>query len=180
MSFLEKKVEDLKLMVPGEVRWCLKSSFRDEANTPKGDADLAYGRYEPVYTEMELLDIYQDLLGTKASAPESVESAVDELEEQTNDRTSVYSLISRLDEHSPQEPGTSQSHAMGVDLQGPVTRYRQTVSRLTAILQDPNVTMERLDPSPSGNEGVQQILPSPLEWAAFIRECVSTLQDESA
>lgn len=34
MSFLEKKVEDLKLMVPGEVRWYLEFSFGGDANIP--------------------------------------------------------------------------------------------------------------------------------------------------
>jgi len=179
MSFLEKKVEDLKLMVPGEVRQYLELSFSD-ADIPKDDSDLAYGRYEPVYTEMELLDIYQDILGTQAPVPEPVESAVDEFEEQANDRALVHSLISRLDEHSPPEPGTSQAHAMDVDSQGPVTRYRRTVSRLAAIIQDPDATMERPDPSPSESKGLRPILPSPLEWAAFIRECVSTLQDGCA
>jgi len=180
MSFLEKKVEDLKLMVPGEVRRYLEFSFCGGANIPKDDSDLAYGRYEPVYTEMELLDIYQDLLGTQVPAPEPVQSTVDDFEEQANDRTLVHSLISRLDEHSPPEPGTSRSHAMGVDSQAALTRYRRTVSRLSAIIQDPDTTMKHPDPSPSESEGVRQTLPSPLEWAAFIRECVSTLQDGCA
>ena len=180
MSFLEKKVEDLKLMVSGEVRWYLELSFCDDTHIQKDDADLAYGHYEPVYTEMELLDIYQDLLGTQVSAPESAETAVDQLEEQAKDRTLVFSLIRRLYEHSPPEPGTSQSHAMDVDSQGPITRYRQTVSRLTAIFQDPDATVEHPDHSPSESKGAQRIPPSPLEWAAFIRECVSTLQGESA
>ena len=126
---------------------------------------------------MELLDIYQDLLGTQAPTPESGESAVDEFEEQANDRTFVHSLVSRLDEHSP---GTSQSHAMGVDSQGPVTRFRQTVSRLAAIFQDLDTSMEHPDLPPLESKGIQRILPSPLEWAAFIRECVSTLRAETA
>jgi len=125
---------------------------------------------------MELLDIYQDLLGTQAPAPEPVESTVDVFEEQANDRILVHSLISRLHKHSPQEPGTSQSHAMSLCSQGPVTRYQRTVSRLEAIIQAPGTTMEHPNPSPSESKGVQQVLPSPLEWAAFIRECVSTLQ----
>lgn len=184
MSFLEQKVEDLKLMVPGEVRRYLEFSLCNGANSPKDDADLAYGRYEPVYTEMELLDIYQDLLSTQVQAPEMMEPAADELEEQANDRALVHSLISRLNENSPPEPGTSQSHATDVDPQGPVTRYRQTVSRLAAILQGSDTTTEHPDASSSvpssESKAVQQVLPSPLEWAAFVRECVSTLRHESA
>lgn len=179
MSFLEKKVEDLKLMVPGEVRRCCVP-FCDDTDIPKDESDLAYGRYEPVYTEMELLDIYQDLLGTHVPAPDPVESAVDEFEEQANDRTLVHSLISRLDEHPPPEPGTSQSHAMGVDSQEAVTRYRRTISRLEAIIQDPDTKIEHPHPSPSTSKVEQQTLPSPLEWAALIRECVGTLQDGCA
>jgi hypothetical protein len=185
MNFLEQKVEDLKLMVPGEVRRYLESSLCNDANLPKDDADLAYGRYEPVYTEIELLDIYQDLLSTQAQATGSVESATDEFEERANDRALVHSLISRLNEHSPPEPGTSQSHATGADSQEPVTRHRQTVSRLAAMLQDPDTTTEHPDPpssvpSPSENKAIQRTILSPLEWAAFIRECVSRSQDEIA
>ena len=185
MSFLEQKVEDLKLMVPGQVRRHLKYSLCSDANAPKDDADLAYGRYEPVYTEMELLDIYQDLLSTEVQGPEPVESATNGIKEKRNDRGLVHSLISRLNEHSPPEPGTSQSHATGIDSQGPVNRYRKTVSRLAAILQDSNAATELPGPSssipsPSESNAVQRILPSPLEWAAFIRECVSTLDDESS
>jgi len=185
MGFLEQKVEDLKLMAPGQVRRDLKFSLCNDANAPKDDDDLAYGRYEPVYTEMELLDIYQDLLSTEVQAPESAESAANGIREKTNDRKLVHSLISRLNEHSPPEPGTSQSHATGVDLQGSVTRYRNTVSRLTAILQDSNTTAEFPDPSssnpsPSECNVIQRILPSPLEWTAFVRECVSTLEDEGS
>jgi len=124
---------------------------------------------------MELLDIYQDLLSTQVQAPESVESAADEFEAQANDRTLVHSLLSRLNEHSPPEPGTSQSHAMGIGSQGSVTRYRQTVSRLAAILQDPDITTEHPDPSSPESKTIQRILPLLPEWAAFIRECVSGL-----
>jgi len=175
MSFLEQKVEDLGLMIPDKVRQYPEFPLRNSANASKDDADLAYGRYEPVYTEMELLDIYKDLLDTKAQTPGSAESTTNEFGEQANDQTLVHSLISRLNKHSPPEPGTSQSHTMGVDLQGPVTDYRQIVSQLAAILQDPDTVTEHPDPSPSVGEVKQQILPSPLEWAAFIRECVSAL-----
>jgi hypothetical protein len=114
---------------------------------------------------MELLDIYQDLLSTQVQAPESVESAVDEFEEQANDRTLVHSLISRLNEHSPPEPGTSQSHAMSVDSQGPITRYRQTVSRLAAILQDPDTTTEyTLHPSLHHRKAMQYNGSSHHRW----------------
>lgn len=176
MSPLEKMVEDLGLMIPDKVRRDLEFLFCNGANAPKDDADLAYGRYEPVYTEMELLDIYQDLLGTQAQTPGLVESTTNEFEEQANDQTLVHSLTSRLNNHSPPEPGTSQSHTMSIDLQGPVTHYRQTVSQLAAILQDSDTMTEHPDPSPSVGKVKQQILPSPLEWAAFIRECVSALQ----
>ncbi|KAF9649559.1 hypothetical protein BDM02DRAFT_3186192 [Thelephora ganbajun] len=165
MSLLEQKVEDLKLMV-----------------SDKDEADLAYG-YEPVYTEMELLDIYQDLLSTQIQAPESTESAADTFEEQADDRALVHSLISRVNEHAPSEPGTSQLHATCVDSQGPVSRYRQTISRLTAILQGPGITAGHPDPSPSvpsGRNAMQQVLPSPPERAAFIRECIRVNERESA
>ena len=157
----------------------MEFSFCSGANIPKDDSDLAYGRYEPIYTEMELLDIYQDLLGTQVPAPEPVESAVDEFEEQANDRKLVASLISRLDGNSPPEPGTSQYHAMGVGSQEPITRYRRIVSRLAAIIQDPDITVEHPDPSPSKSKGAQRSLPSPSEWTAFVRECVSTSYNES-
>ena len=130
---------------------------------------------------MELLDIYQDLLSTQVQVPEPAESAAAEFEEQANDRTLVHSLVTRLNEHSPPEPGTSQSHAMSVDSEWPFTRCRQTVSRLAAIIQGPDTATEHpdppsLDPSPSESEVVRRTLPSPLEWAAFVRECVSTLE----
>lgn len=180
MSFLEQKVEDLKLMVPDQVRRYLEFLLCNGANVPKDDADLAYGRYEPVYTEMQLLDIYQDLLSTNFQTPGSVESATDELEEQANDQKLLHSLVNRLNDHLPPEPGTSQSHTMDTSLQDPATRYRQTVFQLAAILQDPDTATEHPDPSPSPGRVKRQILPSPLEWAAFIRECVSTLEVESS
>ena len=178
MSFLEQKVGDLKIMVPDEVMRYLAFLSYNDTNTPKDDADLAYGRYEPVYTEMELLDIYQDLLSTQVQTPELVETATDEFKEQAKDKTLVHSLISRLNEHLPLEPGTSQSHTIGIDLQEPPTRYRKTVSQLAAILQDSDTATEHSDPPSSVGKMKQQILPSPLEWAAFIRECVSTFQVE--
>jgi hypothetical protein len=123
---------------------------------------------------MELLDIYQDLLDTQVRTHQSAESVTDEFEEQENDRTSVHSLIKRLDKHSPPEPGTSKSHADGLDLRGPDSRYRRAVSQLAAVLEDMDTTMENPDPS-SSLEMNHRILPSPLEWASFIRECVSPL-----
>ena len=66
---------------------------------------------------------------------------------------------------------------MDLDSRGLVTRYRRTVSRLAATLQDPDTLTER--PHPSSSESKTTTLPSPLEWAAFIRECVSTSQGEN-
>lgn len=153
------------------------SPLCNNANALKDDASLTYSRYEPVYTETELLDIYQDILNTQVQVPDPTASVADEFEERTNDRTSVYSLIKRLDEHGPPEPGTSHSHASGVDLRGPMVRYRRAISQLAAMFGDKdNDTMtERPDPSSSQNAKERQILPSLLEWTALIRECVSTL-----
>ena len=133
---------------------------------------------------MQLLDIYQDLLSTRVQAPEPVESAADKFGEQANDRALVHSFISRLNEHSPPEPGTSQSHAMDVGSQEPVTNCRQAVSRLAAAFQDQDTTMEHPDhsssnPSPLKRKTMQPILPSSLERAAITRECVGTSQDKS-
>jgi hypothetical protein len=127
---------------------------------------------------MELLDIYQDLLNTQVQTPEPVESATDEFEE-ANDRKLVHSLINRLNGHLPPEPGTSQSHTLGIDLQQSATGYRHAVSQLAVVLQDPDTVTVHPDPSPPVGGMKHQILPSPLEWAALIRECVSTLQVES-
>lgn len=143
-----------------------------DANTIKDDADLGYGRHEPVYTEMELLDIYRDLLNAQAQIPESVGSAADEFEEQERDRTSVHAFVQRLNEHSPPKPGTSKSHA-GVDLRGPISRCQGAVSQLAAMIEDMDTTMENPDHPPSQFKADQQILPPPSEWASFIRECVS-------
>jgi len=178
MGFLEQKVEDLKPMVSGNVSGYLETSFRKDADTPKDDADPAYGRYEPVYTEMELLDVYQDLLSTQVQAPKSTGSTADEFEERVNDRKLLHSLISRLDEHSPPEPG--DPHAVEIDWQDLAIRYRKPVSQLAAILQNSDAMTEYPDPSSSTTKTKQQILPSPLEWEALIRECVSSLQDESS
>ena len=179
MSSLEQKVEDLKLTVSDKVGRCLVFNLRNDTNARKKDADFAYGRYEPAYKETELLDIYQDLLSTQTQAPEPVESATNKFGGRMNDQTLVDSLIGRLDKRSPSEPGTSQSHVMDVDSQEPVARYRKVVSQLVTVLQDPDAATERHDPSSSENEAKQQILPSPLEWTALIRECVSTLWDDS-
>ncbi|KAF9784662.1 hypothetical protein BJ322DRAFT_1021370 [Thelephora terrestris] len=129
---------------------------------------------------MELLDIYQDLLNTQVRTHQSAESVTDEFEEQENDRTSVHSLIKRLDKHSPPEPGTSKSHADGLDLRGPDSRYRRVVSQLAAVLEDMNTTMENPDPSSSQLEMNHRILPSPLEWASLVRECIRINDGESA
>lgn len=149
--------------------------LRWSVDTPKDDVDLAYGRYRPVYTEMELLDIYQDLLNTQVQAPPPVEPSADEFEEQEDDRTSVHSLIERLNEYLPPEPGTSQSHAVGVDLQGDAVNYRRAVSQLATILEDTEPTVENPAPSSPQLRAGRQVLPSLLEWAALIRECVSVL-----
>ena len=144
----------------------LRFSFCKGAHIQKDDSDLAYGRYEPAYTEIELLGIYKDLLSTQVQTPELMESAKNESKAQFDDQTLVHSLVCQLNKHSPLEPGTSQSHTIDVESQKSVTPYRQTVSRLAAVLQDQdNVT----------DKAKQQILPSPLEWAALIRQCVSVL-----
>lgn len=127
---------------------------------------------------MELLNVYQDLLSTQIQAPESTGSTADEFKERADDGTLVNSLKTRLNEHSPPEPGTSESHAMGIDSQGSVTRYRRIVSQLAAILQE--LDTEHPDPSSSITKANHRILPSPVEWVALIRECVSSFQDESS
>ena len=121
---------------------------------------------------MELLDIYQDILSTQVQTLGPVAPASNEFEEGVNDRASVRSLFNRLDAHSPPEPGTSQSHAIGADFRGPVSRYQLAISQVAAILEGNSVT-EHLDPSSSQNT-TKPILPSPLELAALVRECVST------
>lgn len=141
---------------------------------------MSYNRYEPVYTETELLDVYQDLLNTQVQTPEPAASVVDEFEEGTNDRTSVHSLIKRLNEHLPPEPETSQSHKIGVHLREPMARYRWAISRVAALLEYKDIKTEHPDPSCSQNMAKQKMLPSPPEWAALIRECVSTLDDETS
>lgn len=145
----------------------------------KDAADLTYSRYEPIYTEMELLDVYRDILNTQAQSPEPTTSVPDEFEVGKNDRTLVHSLIKRLDEHSPPETGTSQSHAIGVDLRGPVARCRRALSQVAAMIEYNDTTAENPFPSVSQNVVKQQVLPSPLEWVALIRECVSSLYYES-
>lgn len=128
---------------------------------------------------MELLDIYQDLLTAHIQTPKSVEPAADELPDRANDRTLVQSLMERLMEHSPPEPGTSQSHATGAGLQESNAHYRRAVSQFAAVLENTHAAMQHHGPSSSQSAAEQQTLPSPLEWAAFTRECVSTLQHES-
>ena len=149
-------------------------SICKDAHIQKDNPDLAYGRYEPAYTEIELLSIYKDLLGIQVQTPKLMESAKNESKAQIDDQTLVHSLVCRLDKHSPLEPGTSQSHTMNVDSQKPVTCYRQTVSRLAAVLQDPDNVADSA-PSPLTDKAKQQILPSPREWTALIRQCVSVL-----
>jgi hypothetical protein len=145
----------------------------EDANTSKDDSDLTNNRYGPIYTERELLEIYQDLLDTQIQTYEPAESSIETFGERENERVSVR-LINRLDKFSPQEPGTSQSHATSADFQGSITRCRRVVSQLTAILEDKGIARENSSPSPSQHEVKQQALPSVLEWTAFIRECVST------
>ena len=151
----------------------------DNTNTYKDDPHLTHGRHESVYTEMELLDIYQDILNIQAQAPGPVAPVADEFEERTNDRTSVHSLLDRLDANLPPEPGTSQSHAIGADLRGTMSRYQRAVSRVAVILEGKDNATGHPDPPSPQNTTNQQILLSPPELAALVRECVSTLGHES-
>lgn len=128
---------------------------------------------------MELLGIYQDLLDAQVQTPEPAVSVADELEERSSDRASVHSLIEQLDGSSPPEPGTSQSHIIGVGSRGPIAHYRRALSQVAVMLEGMDAAAEYLDPSPSKNMVKQQMLPSPSEWAALTRECVSTLDCES-
>lgn len=129
---------------------------------------------------MELLDIYQNILSTQVQTPEPTTAVADEFEQKGNTRTLVHSLIKRLDGHSPPDPGTSQSHTVGVDSEGPIAHYRRALSRVAALLEHKDTTTEYPEPSSSQNVAKQRTLPSPPEWVALILECVSILNYKSS
>lgn len=125
--------------------------------------------FQPTFSEVELLDVYQDLLDTipidssTASVPQNTESQ--------EDAGILLNLAKRLlpspeDTQAPAldsefTPITQFSHP----LQSLSKPHHMVISRLTEVYEK---SME-MAASP-------EVLPTPSEWSSLIRTCVSEIQ----